>query len=96
MNIELMIMKRKLNKICKELNQHLPVKSQEDIDSLNSILAKACEEIPEFRMYWHRDIYINCGFDNKKMRNLVRNGGNVHYEVVDDLEEHIGVIVKYN
>lgn len=89
-------MKRKLNKICKELNQHLPVKSQEDIDSLNSILTKAHGEIPEFRMYWDRDIYINCGCEDEKMRDLVRKTDKVHFEVSDDIEEHPGVVVKYN
>ena len=89
-------MKRQLNKICKELNQHLPVKLQEDIDSLNSILAKAHEEIPRFEMYWDRDIYINCVWEDEKMRDLVRKTDKVHFEVTDDLEEHPGVVVKYN
>lgn len=86
---------RKLNKICKELNQHLPVKSQEDIDALNDILYNAGQEISEFRMFWDRDVYIKCGFDDKKMRKLVTEGGPVHYEVVNDID-NIGIVIKFN
>ena len=91
-----MRLKNKLGEYCERLNQCLPVKSQNDIDSLNNILTEAVENIPGYNLFWHRDIFLDCNGDNEKMRNLVAKTDKVHFEVSDDIEEHIGVIVKYN
>ena len=47
-------------------------------------------------LYWHRDVFISCGGDDKKMKDLVKYSDNVHFEPSDDPQEHPGVTVHYN
>ena len=85
-----------LDEICKELNSHLPVMSDEDITFLNEIINEAYDTIPGFNIYWDRQIYIDCGFDDEKMHDIVTQTDKVHFEPSDDVEEHNGVVVRYN
>ena len=89
-------MKRKLNKICKEINSILPCKDNNDLYKVKEIIEKARKEIPDFNLYYHRDIYINSGFDQQKMVEISIKSGMCHFEPSDDIEEHIGIIAKYN
>ena len=87
--------RNQLNKVCKDLNSHLPVKSKEDIDALNDITNKAFTEIENFNLYFDRDVFIDCGCDGEKVKDLVRKTDKVYFGVSDDIDEHPGAVIRY-
>ena len=80
---------------CDRLNKHLPCKSQEDVDNLNSILRELFDNVKESCLYWSRKIFIDGGFDDKKCGYIISHS-ECHFIPVYDIEEHIGVKAIYD
>lgn len=92
-------MNKKLTKIlqsyCDRLNQYLPCKSQDDVDSLNDIINEMKENIKDSNLYYSRKMYIDSGFDFEKCGWLVSHK-DCKFVPVNDIEEHIGVKAMYS
>lgn len=83
--------------VCDLLNALIPCKTQEDIDRMSSLLSDyfALPVQPVPKIYWSREIWIDCGFDDEKCINLLLFTDKLYFEPTDDMDEHPGVCVKY-
>jgi hypothetical protein len=82
--------------LCKQLNALIPIKSTEDNDKINALIYEVSQQVSYFNLYWDRELYINCGCDDKKVRHYTLHSGKVHFEPSEDPTEHPGVTVRYN
>ena len=87
---------RIMKPLCKQLNALIPIKGTEDKDKINALIYEVSQKVPDFNLYWQRELYINCGCDDKKVRHYTLHSGKVHFEPSDDPTEHLGVAVRYN
>lgn len=78
---------------CKRLNKLIDEKKEGFLNKVNKIMCNIYED--GGMLYWDREIYVNCGFDDERARNLVRKTDLVMFEPSDDPEEHPGVVVRY-
>jgi len=88
----------KMKKLCKQLNALIPIKDDGDKDKLNALLYEMftnTTDEPRYDMYWDREIYINHGFDFKKMKEFALHSGKVQFEPNEDPTEHPGVVIRY-
>lgn len=89
---------RKMKALCKQLNALIPIKTSEDKDKLNDLIAKMYEttmDYPHYAMYWDRELFIDCNGDDKRVRKMVLHSGKVQFEPNEDPTEHPGVVVRY-
>lgn len=85
-----------LKKVCKKLNKLIPCHSQEDVDLLNkTFYEEFLKDNPDATFYWNREIYINCNFDDKKMKEELKYSGKVEFVPSDDPFEHNGIVATY-
>jgi adenine specific DNA methylase Mod len=82
--------------LCKQLNDLIPIKGKEDKDKINALIYEVSQKVPDFNLYWDRELWIDCGCDGKKVRHYTLYSGKVHFELSDDPTEHPGVAVRYN
>lgn len=86
---------RLMKPLCDQLNALIPIKRKEDKDRINALIADVQSKIPDFNLSWDRELYIDCGFDDEKVRLCSLYSGNVHFEPSGDPTEHPGVVVRY-
>ncbi len=87
-----------MNALCKQLNALIPIKSEEDSDKLNALIADMCNSHPEnphYALYCGRDVFINSGCNADKIREAVLHGNFLKFEPNEDYEEHPGVVVRF-
>ena len=84
-----------LQSYCDRLNQYLPCKTQEDVDNLADILSEFFENVEGSALYWSREIYIDSGI-NTNTCTWILTHRECHFVPSDDLEEHLGIMVKYD
>jgi len=84
-----------MKELCEKLNTLIPIKGDEDRDKINALIAEATTAVPHFNLYWDRDLYINCGYDDKKLRHTTLHSGKVRFEPSEDYDEHPGLVVRY-
>lgn len=87
---------RLMEPLCKQLNALIPIKGTEDKDKINALIYEVSQKVPDFNLYWNRELYINCGCDDKKVRLFTLHSGKVHFESSDDPTEHPGITMKTN
>ena len=85
-----------MQSLCDSLNVLIPIKSDEDRDKMNALIADVQAKVPNFNLYWHRDFYLDCNADDEELRKRTLYSGMVHFEPSDDPDEHPGITVKYN
>lgn len=84
------------------------MKTAEYCDKLNKLItekkegyeAEVANTLDEYLagggdLYWNRDIYIECGFDEEKMHNLLKVCTGIEFVLSDDPVEHQGIVVRY-
>lgn len=81
--------------LCEQLNSLIPIKGKEDRDKINALIADMQSKVPGFSLSWDRELYIDCGCDDEKVRLCTLHSGNVHFEPSGDPTEHPGVVVRY-
>lgn len=81
--------------LCDSLNALIPIKSDEDKDKMNALIADVQAKIPHFNLYWDREFYLDCNADGEELRKRTLHSGIVHFEPSDDPEEYPGIKVKY-
>lgn len=89
---------KSMNALCKQLNALIPIKSEEERDKLNALIADMCNshsEYPHYAMYWDREVFIKSGCDEEKIREAVLHGNCLKFEPSEDFEEHPGVVVRF-
>lgn len=89
---------KSMNALCKKLNALIPIKSEEDRDKLNALIADMCNsrsEYPHYNLYWDREVYIKSGCNDEKIRKAVLHGNFLQFEPNEDYEEHPGVVVRF-
>ncbi len=82
--------------LCRKLNAIIPIKCEEDKDKLNALIYDMYSQVEGFNLYFNRELYIDCGLDDKKMKEFTLHSGRVHFEPSDDPMEHPGITVRYN
>ena len=89
-------------KLCKKLNKLLPVKSPDDVNKINAWIYKEYleyhkkhDEYPKWDLYFDRELFINCGCDNDKVRSFSLHSGETMFYPSDDPDEHPGIVVRY-
>lgn len=84
--------------LCKKINARIPCKTQEDIDEVGRLLEEmvSLPMTPSPKIYWHRQLWIDSGFDDDACTCLLLFSGKLFVEPSDDLTEHPGITVKYN
>lgn len=80
--------------LCKQINSILPCKSEEDIDRLNKEIYKMYQLDNDASIYYDRELYIDCNFNKSKVRELLFTD-KVHFEANEDVEEHVGIVLRY-
>ncbi len=80
---------------CKELNSHLPCKSQDDVDALTRLIKENIDPYPNRNIYWSRELYINANCNDDKCMNILLHNDNVLFTPTEDPEEHRGVTARY-
>ena len=83
--------KRFLNK----LNKHLPCKDKEDVDEINALLYQMFTEVPDSNLYFGRELYIDCGCDDKKLKEFAKTSGKCMFRLTEDPIGHPGVTIDY-
>ena len=81
--------------LCDSLNALIPIKSDEDKDKMNALIAEVQAKVPNFNLYWDRDLYLDCNANSEELRKRTLHSGMVHFEPSDDPEEHPGITVRY-
>ena len=91
-----------VKELCDKLNSMLPIKDGtsplDDMQKLNDIINELNERVKpeiEYRMMFHRDIYINNGFSSENAYLEILYSGKVEYVPSDDPIEHPGVVAVY-
>lgn len=79
---------------CDRLNEHMPCKSQEDVDVLYNILDELFDTIKGSYLYWSRKIFIDSYFNDEKCSYIMTHK-QCMFVPIYDIEEHIGVKVIY-
>lgn len=87
--------KAKLQEYCDKLNLYLPPKTQNEVDILVSVINELSNNINGCNIYWSREIFIDSGFNDDKCIEILITKP-CHFEVSDDIEEHLGIVAKYN
>jgi len=87
---------RLMKPLCKQLNALIPIKGTEDKDKINALIYEVSQKVPDFNLYWDRELYINCNGDSNKLHDVTLHSGKVHFEPNVDHVEHPGVVVRYN
>jgi hypothetical protein len=82
--------------LCRELNKMIPIKGNEDKDKINATIYEVIKKVPDFGLYWDRELYINCGCNDDKVRQYTLHSGKVHFEPSEDPIEHPGITIRYN
>lgn len=86
-------------RFCNKLNKLIPCSSQEDRDKLNELIFEMLDhdecDIYYNEIYWDRELYIDCGCNYDKCRDMVVNSGKVMFVPSNDPKYHPGVIIKY-
>ena len=83
----------KMKKLCKQLNALIPIKSEEDRDKLNALIADM--RSTGYDLYWDREVFIKSGCNEEKIREAVLHGNFLKFEPNEDYEEHPGVVVRF-
>ena len=87
-----------MKKLCKQLNDLIPITEIEDVNKLNDLLNEMFEEKLDgasYGLYWDREVYIEFNANGDKMRNALLHSGRLHFEPNEDLIEHPGVVIRY-
>jgi len=87
-----------MESLCKKLNGLIPCKTQEDEQELRRLIREmidARQDYPHNNLYYDREIYIDSGFRDAKMWEIVTKSGKVQFEPSDDPAEHPGVVARY-
>jgi hypothetical protein len=82
-----------INKLCETLNNILEKREEDFVDKLNYELACMFEQ--GYNLYFNRQIYIDCGFNDDAMHDLVIKTNKCKFVPSDDPDEHPGVVVHY-
>lgn len=82
-----------MESLCKKLNTLIQNKKDGFINEVNTLIEELYDN--GCAMYWDRKIFIDCNFNEKKMRDLVKSSDLVQFEPSDDPEEHPGVVIRY-
>ena len=85
---------KELQGYCDRLNEHMPCKSQEDVDTITGIMDELFGKVKGFCLYWSRKIFIDGGFDDEKCRYIMTHR-ECMFVPVCNIEEHIGIKVIY-
>lgn len=86
---------RLMKPLCRKLNAIIPIKCEEDKDKLNALINEMCSQVQDFNLYFDRELYIDCGLNDKKMKEFTLHSGRVRFEPSDDPMEHPGIVVRY-
>lgn len=84
--------------LCKKMNDLIPCKTQEDEQQLKQLIREMIDsrqEYPLNNLYYDREIYIDSGFRDVKMWEIVTKSGKVQFEPSDDPTEHPGIVARY-
>ena len=84
--------------LCNRLNEHLPCKSQDDINAIGGLITEMKESKPNVPMpnvYWHRQIFIDNSFNDERCWHALFHQDNLRFVPSEDMEEHPGVTVVY-
>ena len=87
--------KAKLQEYCDKLNMYIPPQTKNEMDIIIDILNELSNDIKGGNIYWSREIYIDANFDDDKSFEIMITKP-CHFEVSDDIEEHPGIVLKYN
>ena len=82
-----------MQEYCDRLNCLIDKKEEGFIDEVNEIIKEIYNLGGE--MYWDRQIYIDCNFDDETMHDLVVSSDKVKFVPSDDEEEHPGIVIRY-
>lgn len=88
----------KMKKLCKQLNALIPIKEVEDVNKLNDLLNEMFGQTLDgvsYSMSLDREVYINLGCNDDKMRDMLLHGRKLHFEPNEDMVEHPGVVIRY-
>lgn len=87
-----------MKKLCKQLNALIPIKEVEDVNKLNDLLNEMYGQTLDgvnYSMSLDREVYIDSGCNDDKIRNMLLHSGKLHFEPNEDPTEHPGVVVRY-
>lgn len=85
-------MKRNYQKTCDKINKLLDEKKEGFIDEVNKIMEKEVFQ-KGGEHYFDRELFIKCGCDDEKVRQLVRESNAVMFVPTEDPEEHPGIVL---
>lgn len=85
---------KELQGYCDRLNEHMPCKSQEDVDALSEIMTELFEKVEKSTLYWSREVFLDGGTNGDKCAYIMTHRECLFVPVCD-VEEHIGIKVIY-
>lgn len=83
----------KMKKLCKQLNALIPIKSEEDRDKLNALIADM--RSTGYALYWDRDVFIRSGCNEDRIREAVLHDDFLQFEPSEDYVEHPGIVLRF-
>lgn len=83
-----------LGRVCNRINKLVPCSDDGEIMKIIHEMSCYNPEPFGFDVYWHRDLYMRCDFDNERAWDMFLHTGLAEAVVSDDMWEHPGIVIQ--
>lgn len=83
-----------LERVCNRINRLVPCVDDGEIMKIIHEMKCHNQEPFGFEVYWHRDLYMRCNFDDERAWDVFLHTGLAEAVVGDDIWEHPGIVIR--